>query len=666
MADVITSTPGPAAAEMLRAALCSDDPPPFALLHRPEQHGEQFELLIGSVHFPTGLDALEAEVADCAPGAEQVLALLPFRLIGERGYTCTDDRAPLVALRVNARALILRNTIMRTLPADAPIVTGGKFDLADEQYADMVRRVIADEIGQGTGANFVLRRNWSGQFSGWSVGRGLALFRQLILNEPSAYWSFYVYTGDNTFIGATPERHVSLRNGVVTMNPISGTYRHSQGPKLAEAMKFLGDKKEIDELFMVLDEELKMLGRLCPTGGCVRGPYLKQMASVSHTEYVIEGSTECGVADVLRETMWAPTVVGSPIESACRVVEQYEQTGRGYYSGAIVLAGRDTGGTPTLDSAILIRTAEISARGEARFGVGATLVRHSDPAAEVEETWAKAQALLRAFGAPGHGAGPHRPPAERPLQLAEDPEIRRVLRARNAAAGQFWFSAPGTRELHVTGLAGRRLLVVDAEDTFTAMGRSMLAALGLRVDVRRFDEPYAVGDYDIVVVGPGPGDPRDRRHPRIAHIHDLVEFLLDSQIPLLAVCLGHQILCSALGMTVFRKSTPHQGIQRTITYLNRKETVGFYNTYAASWPNETPLADRLDRPVEVFRDSSTGEVFGLRGPHFASMQFHPASILTHNGLTLLGETISGVLNDESSTATNASGSGAPVLERGNR
>src|SRR5437764_13098324 len=101
------------------------------------------------------------------------------------------------------------------------------------------------------------------------------------------------------------------------------------------------------------------------------------MSSVSHTEYLIEGKTRQGIADVLRETRWVPTVVGSPLESACRVIQKYEPSGRGYYSGAIVLAGRDSGGRQALDSAILIRSAEVSSAGILRLGVGATLVRHS-------------------------------------------------------------------------------------------------------------------------------------------------------------------------------------------------------------------------------------------------------------------------------------------------
>ncbi|MFO7115698.1 chorismate-binding protein, partial [Pseudomonas aeruginosa] len=52
---------------------------------------------------------------------------------------------------------------------------------------------------------------------------------------------------------------------------------------------------------------------------------------------------------------FAPTVTGSPLESACRVIRRYEPQGRGYYSGVAALIGGDGQGGRTLDSAILIR-----------------------------------------------------------------------------------------------------------------------------------------------------------------------------------------------------------------------------------------------------------------------------------------------------------------------
>ena len=107
------------------------------------------------------------------------------------------------------------------------------------------------------------------------------------------------------------------------------------------------------------------MARICDAGVRVVGPSLKEMARLAHTEYFIEGAHPRDPREILRETLFAPTVTGSPLENACRVIARYEPEGRGYYSGVVALIGRDARGARTLDSAILIRTADIDRGGPA-------------------------------------------------------------------------------------------------------------------------------------------------------------------------------------------------------------------------------------------------------------------------------------------------------------
>ncbi|MHC3464679.1 chorismate-binding protein, partial [Streptomyces flavovirens] len=78
---------------------------------------------------------------------------------------------------------------------------------------------------------------------------------------------------------------------------------------------------------------------------------------LAHTEYELRGRSTLDAREVVRETMFAATVTGSPVQNACRVSERYESEGRGYYAGALALLRREPGGTQSLDSPILIRTA---------------------------------------------------------------------------------------------------------------------------------------------------------------------------------------------------------------------------------------------------------------------------------------------------------------------
>jgi phenazine biosynthesis protein phzE len=186
------------------------------------------------------------------------------------------------------------------------------------------------------------------------------------------------------------------------------------------------------------------------------------------------------------------------------------------------------------------------------------------------------------------------------------------------------------------------VLVVDAEDTFTAMLAHQLRSLGLAVTVRRFDEQYTVDEYDLVVMGPGPGDPRDLADPKIAHLREVLRDLLTSGQPFLAVCLSHQVLSALLGLELIRRREPNQGVQKEINLFGRTARVGFYNTFASR--SDTAVTQCVGLPaIDVSRDEETGQVHALRSSGFRSIQFHPESVLSPDGLRILREMVKELL-----------------------
>ncbi|MFC7966608.1 anthranilate synthase family protein [Streptomyces cinereoruber] len=616
--------------------LLDDSCPPFALLRRrtPGRDHDTVEVLIGRVH--------EAErLAELPVGPLPTLALVPFRQIRERGFDVRDDGTPLSVLVADEAYELPLAEALERLPAHDVRVEGGGFDVSDEEYAGTVRRVIDEEIGSGEGANFVIRRTYTGEVPGFGRADALALFRRLLAGERGAYWTFVVHTGERTLVGASPEVHVRMAGGTVVMNPISGTYRYPAGaaPTPEDLLAFLGDRKETEELSMVVDEELKMMCTVGDRGGVVIGPRLKEMAHLAHTEYELRGRSSLDVREVLRETMFAATVTGSPVQNACRVIERHEAGGRGYYAGALALLGTDGTGAQTLDSPILIRTADIAADGRLRVPVGATLVRHSDPAGEVAETHAKAAGILTALG-----VREGRPATEAPAapRLADDPRVRAALDARRADLAPFWLKMQ-VRSAELSGHA----LVVDAEDTFTAMLAHVLRSSGLEVSVLRYDEPglreLALAHEGPVVLGPGPGDPSDAADPKMRFLRALTADLVrDHRHGLLGVCLGHELIAAELGLEIVRKRVPFQGAQVRIDLFGQERTVGFYNSFTARCDDRAAEELALHR-IEVSRDPATGEVHALRGPGFAGVQFHPESVLTTEGAALTASLLAGVL-----------------------
>jgi phenazine biosynthesis protein phzE len=616
----------------------------FALLHRAGRP-EVVEILTGVAETADALAELRPDEAT-SPG-NPILAVIPYRQLGERGFAHHDDGVPIRVLRVTAQASAPVADLVASLPKTIGELMDEQFDITDAEYGEIVRKVRENEIGTGQGSNFVISRAFTADIDRYTPEMALAAYRRLLTAESGAYWTFLIRHGDLTFVGASPERHVALADGELTMNPISGTYRYpTDGPTVPDVLRFLADRKETDELYMVVDEELKMMARLCDLGVRAHGPQLRQMARLAHTEYLLAGHSVADPREILRTTMFAPTVTGSPIENACRVIERYEPRGRGYYSGVAALIGADATG-PTLDSAILIRTAEIDATGRLRIGVGSTLVRHSDPASEVAETGAKAAALLDAFRpARREGPGPARP---RPADVTGEPAVRRALSRRNAHLAGFWLHGPkvGT----ATSAAGLKALVIDAEDTFTAMLAHQLQALGLEVTIRTYHERFEVTEAGIVVIGPGPGDPRDLADRKTARLRLLTRRLLREGRPFLAVCFGHQVLSGALGLALRRRTVPNQGTQREIDLFGTSRRVGLYNTFEAVSELDRFSSELVAGTVEVCRDRDNGAVHALAGPGFASAQFHPESVLTTDGPAILAELLDTALAVRAAAST---------------
>ncbi|WP_328463030.1 anthranilate synthase family protein [Streptomyces sp. NBC_00448] len=670
------SAPPPTAARLVERLL-TPGCPPFALLHRqtPGHPRDVVEVLLGPIEHADTLAGIP--LPSGAPGAPvtDALALVPYRQIRERGFDVHDDGTPLAVLRPQeAYELPLADVLaaLEALSAGREVrVEGGAFDVDDDAYARIVRRVIDDEIGTGEGANFVIRRTFRGFVPDFGPAAALALFARLLRGERGAYWTYTVHTAERTLVGASPEVHVRMsggrgerealsveggggrRAGTVVMNPISGTYRYpAQGPSAEGLLEFLHDPKEVEELTMVVDEELKMMCTVGDLGGVVIGPRLKEMAHLAHTEYELRGRSSKDVREVLRDTMFAATVTGSPVQNACRVIERYEPrgrdgSGRGYYAGALALVGRDAGGAQTLDSPILIRTADISPAGELKVPVGATLVRHSDPYAEVAETHAKAAGVLTALGVLAPPAGTRRASAGSDAgtaapRLADDIRVRAALDARRSKLAPFWLrmrtGGPATAPADGDAASGGPVLVVDAEDTFTAMLAHVLRSSGRTVAVRRYNEPglreAALAHLGPVVLGPGPGDPADSADAKMRFLRALTADLVrDHAHGLLGVCLGHELIAAELGLDLVRKDHPAQGAQEAVDYFGTRTTVGFYNTFTARC--DADAAEELAmHGIELSRDPGSGDIHALRGPGFAGIQFHPESVLSLDGAAL--------------------------------
>lgn len=324
------------------------------------------------------------------------------------------------------------------------------------------------------------------------------------------------------------------------------------------------------------------------------------------------------------------------------MIGRHEQKPRGYYSGVAALFTPNAEGSYDLDAPILIRTAYLNDQ-KLSVPVGATLVRHSDPEGEVSETHGKAAGVLGAIGAIERdqvveiASDPDAPgrldAQDATADLSLDPTISALLNSRNARLAEFWINSQEEDDVAAAPFAGKRALVVDAEDRFTTMLAHQLRHLGFNVDIVPWNEADdAEADVvDLLVAGPGPGDPRDESSARIARMHELVTTRRSAQRALLAVCLSHQVLAAQLGLDLTPLGSPHQGLQKTVSIFGQDASIGFYNTFTARVTPGTTQAGS----AEISADAESGDVYALRGPGFASIQGHLESILSRDGMVTL-------------------------------
>jgi len=224
----------------------------------------------------------------------------------------------------------------------------------------------------------------------------LDLYRALRTVNPSPYM-FILDTGDFAIVGASPEVHVRLTDGLVEIRPIAGTRRRGANPAEDGSLEqeLLADEKERAEHLMLVDLARNDIGRVCRYGSITVPEFMivERFSHVMHLVSQVEGTIapDKTAFDLMRATFPAGTVTGAPKIRAMQIIAQMEPSRRGFYAGALGYFGYDG----NLDSCIMLRTALLK-DGMIHIQAGGGVVADSLPAAEYQETISKAGALLKA------------------------------------------------------------------------------------------------------------------------------------------------------------------------------------------------------------------------------------------------------------------------------
>lgn len=180
-----------------------------------------------------------------------------------------------------------------------------------------------------------------------------------------------------------------------------------------------------------------------------------------------------------------------------------------------------------------------------------------------------------------------------------------------------------------------KALVIDAYDSFVYIIYQYLLTLDVDVDVIRNDkvtvDSVRKNRPDFILLGPGPGHPAEAGYVEIIN-------KFGGDIPILGICLGHQAIGLAFGAQVHRASHLMHGKRCSILHdgkgcFHRKKGAFQAARYHSLIVSESQLPSSL---IVTARSADDNYVMGLRHRQkpIESIQFHPESIYTDNGLKI--------------------------------
>jgi anthranilate synthase component 1 len=223
------------------------------------------------------------------------------------------------------------------------------------------------------------------------------VYRALRVVNPSPYM-FFLKTGEQSIIGASPEMLVRATGRRIEYRPIAGTRPRgdTETEDLLLGEELRADEKEVAEHVMLVDLGRNDLGRVADYGSVEVTDLMiiERYSHVMHLASAIKARLMAGKDrfDALAACFPAGTVSGAPKIRAMEIIDELEPTRRGVYAGAVMYL--DYSGN--LDSCIAIRTI-LTKDGRAYFQAGAGIVADSVPESEYVETVNKARAMLQAI-----------------------------------------------------------------------------------------------------------------------------------------------------------------------------------------------------------------------------------------------------------------------------
>ncbi|HSH92693.1 MAG TPA: aminodeoxychorismate synthase component I, partial [Roseimicrobium sp.] len=355
----------------------------------------------------------DLEIPDCHVGFYDSLVVFDHRM-GKTWIVSTGLQVD--GSRSEARAALMQDFWEERLKGEPPAIVGSDKTASSPHVAEVFSNFTRAEFiarvekaqryirsGDIYQVNLAQRLATPTQWSGWE------LYERLCTASPAPF-AAYIDGGDFSIASSSPESFLRLSGTHIQTRPIKGTRPRSSDPTRDAQLSYelQTSPKEMSELVMITDLLRNDLGKICEYGS-VQVPELVRLErypQVQHLVSTVEGRLRRGIThfEALASCFPGGSITGAPKIRAMEIIDELEPVTRGPYTGCLGYLGFNR----ESQLSIAIRTA---VRGEdwTSFHVGAGIVADSIPAAEYDETLAKARGFLAALQLPAFSEPVARP-----------------------------------------------------------------------------------------------------------------------------------------------------------------------------------------------------------------------------------------------------------------
>ncbi|MCG3164444.1 MAG: Aminodeoxychorismate synthase component 1 [Bacteroidia bacterium] len=270
-----------------------------------------------------------------------------------------------------------------------------KYRISKDDYVDNVKK-IKQHIQLGD----IYELNYCIEFFAENVEINPVKIYEKLNNISNAPFSCLYKVNDNYLICASPERFLKKEGNKITAQPMKGTARRSSNSEEDEQIKvqLLGSEKERAENVMIVDLVRNDLSKTAEKN-TVKVEELFGVYSFSQVHQMVSTISsqireDVGIVEVIKSAFPMGSMTGAPKVKAMELIEKFETTKRGLFSGAVgyITPEKD------FDFNVVIRSIQYNAKNKyLSFMVGSAITINSDPEKEYEECLLKARALIEAL-----------------------------------------------------------------------------------------------------------------------------------------------------------------------------------------------------------------------------------------------------------------------------